>query len=516
MGNAPFRLAELVGGLALASDLANAFPPEKVLRTVILAVEVGRRAGYDDATLRDAYYVSILRFLGCTGFAHEEAHIYGAGDDSVTRNVMAMADAADPVGTLRAIATGLGRGSSPAARVRAVAHMLLDREVVAKHARAQCDVSLRIAELLGMGDAVRSSLAQVCERFDGKGAPSCISGEGIGPSARLLHVADIAEIAHHRFGEEGARLEIQKRAGRHLDPRLADVFLRHGRELFDALEGASVWERFLAAEAEPVVMADEARADDVAAAFAHFVDLKSVHTLGHSLGVADLAAQGARAAGMPEQAVRELRRAALLHDLGRISVPNGIWDKAGRLGVAEWERVRLHAYYTERIVLRAPAWRPLARIASAAHERLDASGYHRGVPSALLQRPERFLAAADVLHALGEPRPHRPALPLDRAMATLREEAEAGRLDRDAVEAILAGTGSRAPRAPRVWPRGLSDREVEVLRLVARGKSNREIGDLLGISPRTVQNHVAHIYDKIGVYSRAGAALFVTEQALLD
>ena len=516
MENGPFRLAELVGGLALASDFANGFPPEKVLRTAILAVELGRRAGLDDPTLRDAYYVTVLRFLGCTGFAHEEAHIYGAGDDIVTRSVMATADAGDPVGTMRAIAGGLGRGASAFERARAVAHMLLDREVVAKHARSQCDVSLRIAELIGMGESVRASLAQVCERFDGKGAPSCIAGEGIGVPTRLLHIADIAEITHHRFGEEAAVVEVKKRTGKHFDPRLADLFVRHARELFDSIGNASVWERYLAVEAPPVVLADASRADDVASAFAHFADLKSVYTLGHSPGVADLAARAARASGFPAESVRELCRAGLLHDLGRINVPNGIWDKPDRLGVGEWERVRLHAYYTERIVLRAPVWRATARIASAAHERLDASGYHRSVPSALLQRPERLLAAADVLHALGEPRPHRPARGLEDASKILSEEVRAGRLDRDAVDAVLAAAGSGETRARRAWPRGLSDREVEVLRFVARGKSNREIGDLLGISPRTVQNHVAHIYDKIGVYSRAGAALFVTEQALLN
>ncbi len=214
--------------------------------------------------------------------------------------------------------------------------------------------------------------------------------------------------------------------------------------------------------------------------------------------------------------MRDLRHAALLHDIGRVSVPNGIWDKPDRLGVTEWERVRLHAYYTERIVLRAPAWSRAARIAAAAHERLDASGYHRAVPATLLARPERILAAADVLHALLEPRPHRPARSLDDACKVLQAESRAGRLDADAVAAVLEAAGARARRDRRAWPRGLSDREVEVLRLVARGKSNREIGALLAISPRTVQNHVAHVYDKVGVYSRAGAALFVTEQGLLD
>ncbi len=426
----------------------------------MLVVELGRRAGLRDAELRDAYYVTVLRFLGCTGFAHEEAHVYGAGDDLGTRNVMSMADAANPVGTLRAITAGIGRGASAVARVRAVARLVLDPEAVTKHSRAQCDTTLRLATILGMSETVRASVAHVCERFDGKGAPS--------------------------------------------------------RVLLAAISGAWVWERFLAAEPAPAIVGSTGAADDVAFAFAQFADLKSIYTLGHSSGVADLAVRAAEGAGLPADTVRDLRHAALLHDIGRVSVPNGIWDKPDRLGVTEWERVRLHAYYTERIVLRAPAWSRAARIAAAAHERLDASGYHRAAPATLLARPERILAAADVLHALLEPRPHRPARSLDDACNVLQAESRAGRLDADAVAAVLEAAGARARRDRRAWPRGLSDREVEVLRLVARGKSNREIGALLAISPRTVQNHVAHVYDKVGVYSRAGAALFVTEQGLLD
>lgn len=510
------RLAELVGGLALACDLVNAFPPEKVLRTAILAVEIGRRAGVTDEKLRDAYYVSLLRFLGCTGFAHEEAHVYGAGDDRGTRNVMAFADATNPVGTIGAIVANVGAGGAPRDRARAIANLLLDRDAVTKHSRAQCDTSLRFAEILGMSTQVREAVAHVCERWDGKGAPAKLTGEALDEATRLLHVADVVELAHHRMGREAAVAEAERRMGKHLDPRFAAAFLADAEGLFATIEGATVWERFLAAEPTPHAVVDEARLDDVGRVFALFGDLKSVFTLGHSMGVAALAKAAAEAAGLDGAAARDLHHAALLHDIGRVAVPNGIWDKPGALGIAEWERVRLHAYYTERIVLRAPPWSRAARIACAAHERLDASGYHRGVPQSLIARAERLLAAADAFHAMREPRPHRPALALDAAKDELLRDVKSARLDADAVDAVLAAAGLAARRAKATWPRGLSDREVEVLRLVARGKSNKEIGILLDISARTVQNHVAHVYDKIGVYSRAGAALFVTENALLD
>jgi HD-GYP domain-containing protein (c-di-GMP phosphodiesterase class II) len=502
------RLAELIGGLVLASDLVNGFPAEKVLRTVVLTRELARCAAFDEEVAHDAYYVALFRFLGCTGFAHEEAHIYGAGDDATTRNVMAMADVTNPVATLRAIATRVGSGGALRDRARAVAMLVLDTNAMHKHARAQCDSSIKLAEIAGLSQPIRDALSQVCERYDGRGAPLGKASDALSLPTRLLHVADIAELAHHRFGEAEAISELERRSGKQLDPTLVRVFRENARPLFDAIAGPSVWDRFLELEPTPHTMTNDVA--EVARVFALFADLKSVFTLGHSTGVAEIV-RGA-ADGLPEDAVRDLTHAALLHDLGRVSVATNIWDKPAPLSAPEWERVRLHAYYTDRMMRRAPAWSAAARIAASAHERLDGSGYHRAVPGSVLGRQERLLAAADMFHALTEPRPHRGALTREQAIALLHAEVKRGVLDSDAVDAVL---GARRPTRSGN-PRGLSDREVEVLRLVARGKSNKEIGTLLGISARTVQHHVAHIYDKIGVYSRAGAALFVTENALLD
>jgi putative nucleotidyltransferase with HDIG domain len=250
----------------------------------------------------------------------------------------------------------------------------------------------------------------------------------------------------------------------------------------------------------------------VAEAFAHFVDIKSPFTLGHSTGVARLVSAAAEALGLPDR--DGLRIAALLHDLGRVSVPNGIWDKPGKLNPAEWERVRLHAYQTERILSQTPLLAGHAQLAGQHHERADGSGYHRGVSQ--LSRAARLLAAADAYHAMTEERAHRPAHPPAAAAKILVEEARAGRHDREAVEAVLAA--ARHGAAARVrggWPAQLSDREVEVLCLLARGLSNKQIGARLFISARTVQHHVAHIYEKTGVSTRAAAALYAVENELM-
>ena len=255
--------------------------------------------------------------------------------------------------------------------------------------------------------------------------------------------------------------------------------------------------------------------DPLIAAFADFGDLKSPWIRGHSRRVASLAEEAARLAGLDDPACEGLRRAGLLHDLGRVAIDNGIWDKPGPLTTSQWEQVRLHPYYTERIIVRCPSLAPLVEPAWSHHERLDGSRYHRALPAQSLSRGDRILAAADVFAALTEARPHRPALAHDAAARTLEVEA-ASRLDADAVACVLAAAGERAAPSRHRWPAELTDREVEVLRLIARGRSTREVADRLFISPKTAGRHIENLYRKIGVSSRAAAAVFAMEHRLLD
>jgi DNA-binding CsgD family transcriptional regulator len=194
-------------------------------------------------------------------------------------------------------------------------------------------------------------------------------------------------------------------------------------------------------------------------------------------------------------------------------VSSAVWDRPGPLGPGDWERVRLHGYWTDRILQRCPSLAAMAPIAAGHHERCDGSGYHRAVRGADLPFPARLLAVADVFAALTEDRPHRRGLPLEDAVRMLTAEAAAGRLDRDACAATIEGTGLPRPRT--AWPCELTDREVAVLRLSARGLSNRRIAGELGISERTVGHHLAHIYDKTGRRTRAGAAVFAMEHDLV-
>ena len=249
-------------------------------------------------------------------------------------------------------------------------------------------------------------------------------------------------------------------------------------------------------------------------AIADFVDLKSPYTLGHSRAVAELAGDAGRVLGLPAAEVDTLVRAGLVHDLGRLGVSNAIWEKAGPLGAGEWERIRMHPYLTERILCQSAALSPLGAIAVQHHERMDGSGYPRGLRGSAISTLARILAVADAYRTMREPRPHREALSADEAAVRLRADADAGRLDPDAVEAVLAAAGHRASRR-HSRPAGLSPREIEILRLVARGLSSREIADALVLSTKTVRNHTEHIYAKIGAGNRVAASLFAVQNGLL-
>jgi HD-GYP domain-containing protein (c-di-GMP phosphodiesterase class II)/DNA-binding CsgD family transcriptional regulator len=508
------RLAEILAALSIATDLANAFPLEKGLRNCLLAVLLGRELGLETHELTDVYYFALLRSIGCTSYAYEEA--LATGDDQNFRRAFAGLDSARPADVMRRAVTGLGAGRGPVGRARAIGGFIgAGRGLAVRMSHANCEAGSRLAERLGLGPTVCAALAQVHERWDGKGIPAGVAGEQLTVPGRIGVFAH--DVTVHYPGIDRARVRemARRRSGGEYDPRVAEAFLGRSDHLLDALEAETVWDAVLEVEAPPHAWQPESRLDTMAAAFADFVDLKSPYTLGHSSGVAALAGDAARRLGCADVDVTAVGRAALMHDLGRASVSNAIWDKPKPLTSVDWERVRLHPYYTERVLERASALRPLARLAGAHHERVDSSGYHRGDPAALQPLPARVLAAADAYHAMTEVRPHRDALSAETANRALMEEASEGRLDRDAVRAVLesAGQTGRLPRAR--WPADLTDREVDVLRLAVRGATNQRIAAELHVSEDTVKTHVRHIYEKVGCSSRARLALFAMENGLI-
>ncbi len=505
------RLNEILAALSLACDAGNDFPLEKGLRNTLLAKWLASELGIRGEALSAVYYVGLLRFIGCSGYADETSEIFG--DDNAMRGAMAPVDFGYPLEGLRQAAT-LGRGAL--GRVRAVASMAVRGKRLGEELqRADCEVMILGAQRLGLPAAVEKGLGDVYERWDGKGGPRGVRGDALDMSARILAVAHQAEIHFRLGGLPAARAMIRRGAGGWFDPQISETLLTHADRLLPPLFSSSVWDAALAEEPFPHVHVAASRLSDIARLFGEIADLKCRYTLGHSTGVADLAAGAAAGLALAADEVERIRTAGLLHDIGRLSVPTGIWNKPGPLSPSEWNRVRLHPYYTERTLSQSPLLESAARIASLHHERLDGSGYHRGAPASVLSLPARILAAADVYRAMTEHRPHRSAMDPLAAASELQHAAARGALDRQAARAVCEAAGHRLKKRVGGWPAGLSDREVEVLRHLARGSSEKKIGELLHISPGTVHTHAVHVYEKIGVSTRAAAALFAMEHNLL-
>src|ERR671925_168825 len=351
-----------------------------------------------------------------------------------------------------------------------------------------CLVAGQFAMRLGLSAEVRDSLQHIFERWDGKGTPAGRRGAEIALPARIAVIADIVE-SFRRLGGTAAAVDVaRRRAGGQFDPGLAHHVCENADVLLGGLDEATGWDAAIAAEPALAGQMSGVELDAALEAIADFADLKSPYTTGHSRGVAERAASAALRAGLGESAAAELRRAGLLHDVGRIGVSNTVWDKPGLLSETDMERVRMHPYLTQRTFSRSPRLAALAEVAAAHHERLDGSGYPRGLAGGALSPEARILAAADAYQAITEPRPHRPARSAEDAAPQLRHEAASGRLDPDAVHAVLGAAGHRVRRR-REGPAGLTQREVEVLKLLARGLPNKQIAKELVISPKTVANH---------------------------
>ena len=503
------RLAELVATLSLAADLGLGQPMEHSLQQTVIALRLADRVGAGESDVVATYYTGLLRHVYCHADAHEQAKWFG---DDIALKAYGLEGGVESVaGVLRLVGSG-NRGLARAGVIASfpVSGMKEIRAFLLTHSTLAAEFGRRI----GLDAASCVALQASYERWDGKGEPNRLEGDAIPLASRLVSLTASAEV-YNRLGGAGAARELaRKQRGKQLDPALVDEFCRSADELLDGLGEASSWDLVLDAEPRLSRIVSGAELDDVLEAMADLVDVKAPHTAGHSRGVANLAAEAARLAGLPTPEAAVIRRAGLVHDLGRLGVSNAIWDKPGPLTDSEWERVRLHPYLTDRMLANVEPLAGARELAARHHERLDGSGYPRGLTAVALTPADRILAAADVYHALNESRPHRPARTPDEAAAELRAEAKAGRLDGDAINAVLRAAGHRAP-VRRDWPAGLTAREVEVLGLLARGDSNKAIAKKLVVAPKTVSNHVEHIYAKIGVSTRAAAAIFAMQHGLV-
>lgn len=504
--------------LALAQDNAFGQPLESQLRSALLATWLCEAGQFGQEVRDTAYWVSLLRYIGCTGHAHEVATVFG--DEIAIRAQSLIHDAANPAEVMGDVIAFATRGRAPEERDRIVQMIQQTAVAWAEHNFASgCEVADMLVARLDFGRAVRDALRYTFERWNGHGFPAHVGGESIPLPMRVVHLSHDMEAIARIFSPERALQTARDRRDRTYDPVLVDLFLDHGTGWIELLGRLEPWDAVLALEPEPHRMLEGEALDEALAVAADFIDLKSPFMSGHSRRCARLAAEAARVLGFTEEAVTGLRRAALLHDFGTTAVSNSILDKPSALTRTEFDRVELHPLLTEQMLRRSPALAALNPYAAAHHEKSDGSGYHRRVRADAVDPGASVLAVVEIYVGMTTDRADRNAHSAEDAATELRELASRGLIEPRATRAVLAAAGHDAPRARTVarakLAGGLSRREADVLRLAARGLTTQQIAERLVISPKTADHHIQHIYTKIGVSTRAAAALWATQHGVV-
>lgn len=513
------RLGEFVATLALAQDNAFGQPLESQLRSCLLAAWMCEAAGFGKDVRDTVYWVALLRYVGCTGHAHEVATVFG--DEIAIRAQTLVHDAANPAEVMHdvvAYATA-GRSQAEAEQIVQVIQQTAHQWAV-HNFRSGCEVADMLVQRLDFGPGVRDALRYTFERWNGNGFPAHASGDAIPLPMRVVHLSHDMEAIGRLFSPARAIEAARDRRDRTYDPALADVFAAHGTEWFSKLEKTEPWDAVLELEPRPRRLLEGPALDQALMVAADFIDLKSPFMGGHSRRCSELSAEAARQAGLADAAIRTVGRAALVHDFGITGVSNSILDKRGSLTRAEFDRVELHPMLTEQMLRRSPALAALNQVACAHHEKCDGSGYHKRVRADHGDAGACILAAAEIYVGMTTERADRASFSAENAAAELRRLAAEGVLEPRAVQAVLAAAGHSEPQAAAAGraqnPGGLSRREVDVLRLAARGLTTQEIADRLFISPKTADHHIQHIYNKIAVSTRAAAALWAMQNAVVQ
>lgn len=505
----PLRLAELLGSLSLATDMGSASPMETALGTTIVATRLAELSGLAREELATTFYASLTRMLGCSATAMETASM-AAGEDQLFNWAMLTCDWSEPSEVAAALDEFLPADIPPDERRAVIADVVEGHAGIADSAGLHCRQAMMLTQRLPVPEGVPAILEHLWARWDGR-YPGA-SGDGIPLPARVITLARATEVARRCGGRAAVASLTGARTGTEFDPDLCEVLNANVGGLFDGLDAASLWDLFLDTEPGVSVPLGPDQAVVVAETFADFVDQKSGWFMGHSRRVAELAAGAAARLGLADEEVERVRLAGLMHDIGRIAVKNGIWDKPGELTPRERQIAESHSYHTETVLRLVPALSRVATLAGAAHEHADGSGYHRGVRA--IEPAVAVLGAADAYDAMTHDRPWRPALDHDEAAAEIEVMCRAGTRHPECAAAVLTEASAGAAVAP-VYPAGLTPREVEVLRLLATGMPTKAIAARLLISDKTADHHIQSVYDKTNARGRAVVALFAVEHGLV-
>jgi HD-GYP domain-containing protein (c-di-GMP phosphodiesterase class II) len=448
-------LSEVLGALSYALDLTEGEPPGHAVRTTAIGMRLAEQIGLGEEDRSALFYALLLKDAGCSTNAARLAALFAA-DDHAAKRAMKRADWTQPAGMAGYLWRAVEPDGSALARGRRIAGMRTEDGATRGMIATRCERGADIARMLELPDATAAAIRALDEHWDGGGHPQGLRGEEIPPLGRILCLAQTVEIFTRTTGSRGALAMALKRAGRWFDPALVEALLATGddRAFWGPLEDArhvpdiAGWE-----PADRVVRADDTRLDRVAAAFARVIDAKSPFTARHSEEVARWAVAIGDELGFDPGSLRDLRRAGLLHDIGKLAVSNRILDKPGRLDPVEMEAVRDHPRQTEVILAGVACFAPIVEVAASHHERMDGSGYHRGLPGAALSPPARVLAVADVYEALTAERPYRGPVPTEQALAIVAEQRGGG-LWEDAVDGLERAVAAASGRGARVQSTG--------------------------------------------------------------
>jgi putative nucleotidyltransferase with HDIG domain len=428
------RLSEVLSALSHALDITEGQPRGHAERSCLIGMRLAASIGLDQATQSSAFYALLLKDAGCSSNAARVSSLFGA-DDAMVKSTRRLTDTSSSLEAVRHVLRTAAPGGSPLDKARHVAAVLRSgREGARSLVALRCERGAEVVRAIGLGEVAARGILDGDEHWDGSGYPSGIAGEKISLVGRLISLAQTAEVFWQHGGPAGARELARKRRGTWFDPVLVDALLALAVDeaFWRSLELPAV------AALEPperVLVADDERLDRVAQAFAWVVDAKSPYTAQHSAGVAEIAVSLGSLLAFDPGALATIRRAALLHDIGKLGVSNRILDKTDPLTAQEWAVMRSHPRWSMEILMRVPAFHELARIAAAHHERLDGSGYFAGLTASELDQASRILAVADVAEALSANRPYRRALSPDEVLAIMSRDA--GRaLDPDAFAAL--------------------------------------------------------------------------------
>jgi HD-GYP domain-containing protein (c-di-GMP phosphodiesterase class II) len=512
------RMAQVLGAFSLATDLGMAQPLGHVLRTCYIALRIGRELKLAESDLAILYYSTLLMHSGCPASSSLMAALVRTDEMDATRAVNRRAYS-NPLEEIEALAQHVAPEAPLPLRLQYILQAIAHAPRSKRESQiGTCEVGALMARRLGMPEGVEQTLQHLYEHWDGSGYHH-LRGEQIPLCARIVDPASMLEVFNEMGGRVATENVARAQRGKVIAPDVADTFLALSREarFWRELSGDDLPTRLLEMEPEnPYQYIAPERLDEVVLAFAHFADAKSVATLGHAAGTAQMAEAIARRMGLPADEITTLRRAALLHDLGLVAVGVNLIEKRGSLTPAEQEKVRLHPYYTERILASVPGLQAVAPIAGGHHEWLNGQGYYRGLSGQAVPLGARILAVADAFQELTEGYPGHPARERDDAFQALAPQV-GSQLAPECYEALAQVLSlTRPPSAPRrELPAGLTEREVQVLQLIARGRTNRQVADQLGLSNKTVGHHVEHIYNKIGVSTRAAAVFYALEHELI-